>query len=342
MFYVSNVKHTFAIHGLLPHHETRSDNLTRVKYHLNMNTSRIKKTGDRSLSLGTQQTHIIVNADDYCYFDCISRGILDSARNGIVTATGILANTEYFDEHIAWLQDCESLDLGVHLNLTDREPLTHVMQKRLVRWGGQFPEKYTIAKAVISGALKAEDIKAEWQAQIERCLEKKLSLRFLNSHEHIHMLPILFPVVQALAKEYGIPHIRFPTPEPLKSGGSGALIRNTLLKILGTFNRHYLTNPAVRFFGMGMSGRLNMAYLKEKLPKLKPGHVYELMCHPGYYDANEICNPRLLSYHDWEGELNTLTSPTLKELCHTYGIRLIGYKNVKLEKGQLIVVTEES
>ena len=293
------------------------------------------------MSSDIQPVYIIVNADDYCYFDCVSRGILDSARNGIVTATGIFANTAYFDEHIAWLWDCEDLDLGVHLNLTHSTPLTLGMQKKLVRWGGRFPEKYTIAKAVISGAIKAEDVKVEWQAQIERCLEKRLSIRFLNSHEHIHMLPILFPVVQALAKEYDIVHIRFPTPELSQSWNAGVLVRDTLMKMLDIFNRRYLTSPAARFFGMGQSGSLNLAYLLKKLPTLKPGHVYELMCHPGYYDANEICNPRLLNYHDWEGERKTLTSHTLKELCTSHGIRPIGYKDVKLEGGQLMVVAEE-
>jgi len=294
------------------------------------------------LSSGVQPAYLIVNADDYCYFDCVSRGILDSARNGIVTATGIFANTAYFDEHTAWLQDYEGLDLGVHLNLTDREPLTPGMQKKLVRWGSSFPDKFTLAKAVISGAIKAEDVKVEWQAQIERCLEKKLSLRFLNSHEHIHMLPILFPVIQALAKEYGIQHVRFPTSELLQSWVIGALTRDTLMKMLGMFNSRYLTSPAVLFLGMGKSGRLNLAYLKQKLPKLKPGRVYELMCHPGHYDANEVCNPRLLNYHDWEGELNTLTSPNLKELCRKHNIRIIGYKDVKLQEGQLMVVTKEN
>ena len=35
---------------------------------------------------------LIVNADDYGYFDCVSKGILESASRGIVTATGVFAN----------------------------------------------------------------------------------------------------------------------------------------------------------------------------------------------------------------------------------------------------------
>ena len=57
---------------------------------------------------------LIVNADDYGYFRCISKGILKSATHGVVTATGVFANTIHFGEHAAWLRDCDALDTGVH------------------------------------------------------------------------------------------------------------------------------------------------------------------------------------------------------------------------------------
>jgi hypothetical protein len=290
------------------------------------------------VNLDSQPAYLIVNADDYGYFNCVSRGILESARNGIVTATGLFANIEHFDKHVSWLSDCQSLDLGVHLNLTERAPLTLGLQKKLVRWGGRFPDKYTVAKAVMSGFLKADYVMAEWRAQIERCLDKGLTLRFLNSHEHIHMLPVLFPVIQALAKEYDIVHVRFPKSDLFHCWSISPFVRNMLIKMLSLINRRYLTSDAAHFIGLGQSGRLSLAYLQNRLPRLKPGYVYELMCHPGYFDADEISDLRLLSYHDWESEFNVLNSKTVKDLCHSHGIRLVGYKDVQLVKGQLRVM----
>ena len=104
---------------------------------------------------------LIVNADDYGYFDCVSRGILASNEHGIVTATGIFANSPHFDRHIEWLGDDKALDLGVHLNLTDQTPLTPDMRSRLTSWSGRFPDKYRIAKAVLSGVVSAEIVKRE-------------------------------------------------------------------------------------------------------------------------------------------------------------------------------------
>jgi predicted glycoside hydrolase/deacetylase ChbG (UPF0249 family) len=284
--------------------------------------------------------YLIVNADDYGYFDCVSRGILESARQGIVTATGIFATSINFKEHAGWLADVDSLDTGVHLNLTDQVPLTAAMVKKLSRWAGRFPDKYSVAKGVLSGAISARDVKLEWQAQIERCLEQGLNIEFLNSHEHIHMLPPLFTVVQELATEYGIPHVRFPASELFQELAIGAVIRDVAMKVAGLYNRHRRREPAARFLGMGSSGKLSMKYLQQCLPKLKPGSVYELMCHPGFADNSEISDPRLLQYHDWNGELETLTNPEVKDILDSCGIRLIGYRHLEIQGTRLTVRNE--
>ena len=170
------------------------------------------KPGVRSaMTPATEGACLIVNADDYGYFRCVSKGILQAATHGIVTATGVFATAPQFAEHAAWLRDCEALDVGVHLNLTDGNPLTNDMRKALARWSGRFPAKFSVAMAIVSGAIGIDDVRLEWRAQIERCLEAGLRVSFLNSHEHLHMLPALFPVASALAGEYGIAHVRFPT-----------------------------------------------------------------------------------------------------------------------------------
>ena len=214
-------------------------------------------------SAGTQPACLIVNADDYGYYDCVSRGILHSARHGLVTATGILATGKRFDAHITWLKDHDDLDLGLHLNLTDQEPLTKDMRNRLSRWQGRFPPKFAVAMAVMSGALPVPDVKLEWRAQIERCLDKGLTIRFINSHEHIHMLPPLFRLVTELAQEYGIVHVRLPTSDWFRNWKPGALIRDTLMKGLAVLNRGHLNHPAPAFLGMAESGRLSLGCLAD-------------------------------------------------------------------------------
>jgi len=288
------------------------------------------------MSSGSQPACLIVNADDYGYYDCVSRGILHSARCGIVTATGILATGNRFDEHITWLADHADLDLGLHLNLTEQEPLTQDMRIRLVRWRGRFPPKFAVAIAVMSGFLPAPIVKLEWRAQVERCLDKGLTIRFINSHEHIHMLPPLFHLAEELAQEYGIAHVRLPTSDWFRNWKPGALIRDSLMKVLAALNNGHLSHPAPAFLGMTESGHLSLTALQNLLPRLQPGGVYELMCHPGFRIDAEIDNPKLFAYHDWEGELVALTSPEARTLLESHGIRLIRYRDLERRDGRLV------
>ncbi len=282
-------------------------------------------------------SYLIVNADDYGYFDCVSKGILESVGKGIVTSTGVFANSNNLDQQLSWLRKEDSVDVGVHLNLTSGRPLTDVMAASLSKWGSEFPGKFSMAVAIMSGKIALSDVQTELRAQVRRCLEGGLVLRFLNSHEHIHMLPPLFPLIQELAAEFDIDHIRFSTPEMFHKLGPAAILRDSIMKVLEWINREKLTVPAANFLGMGESGKLSLAYLKRRLPNLKPGQVYELMCHPGRYDVNEVGDMRLLSYHAWEKELELLTSREVKDLCLTYRVELIGYRDLLVNEDRVLV-----
>jgi len=279
---------------------------------------------------------LIVNADDYGYFRGVSRGIIESATHGIVTATGVFANAERFDEDVPALRDCPALDAGVHLNLTDGRPLTPDMRARLGRWNGRFPGKFVIVRAVMLGAIRVRDVQAEWRAQIERCLDTGLKLQFLNSHEHIHMLPVLFRLVQAFADEYRIPHVRFATADLARSRGAGTLLRGAIVGTVAAFCRRQLARPAARFLGLEASGRLRIDDLDALTAGLQPGGVYELMCHPGRLSRSEVSDPRLLDYHDWEGELATLTDPRARDLLEQRGIRSVGYRDIEVRDNRLV------
>src|SRR5436190_158086 len=286
---------------------------------------------------GGEHPCLIVNADDYGYFFSVSKGILRSATHGVVTATGVFANMAHFGEQAAWLRDCDALDAGVHLNLTAGTPLTSDLQKGLGRWSGRFAPKFAMAKAILAGSIKVDAVEIEWRAQIERCLEHGLKLSFLNSHEHMHMLPSLFAVAKALASDYDIQHIRFPTSRLAWSSSPESLFRGAVIMALGAVDRRHKDSTTANFLGLETSGRLNMQYLQETLPQLRAGEVYELMCHPGDFDPQEVGDPRLLRYHDWQGELRTLTSPALRELLDHYGVRIIGFRHLTVSSDRLAV-----
>lgn len=269
--------------------------------------------------------HLIINADDYGYFPCISRGILEAASSGALTATGILANSADLPAQLERLAAVEGLDWGVHLNLTFKQPLTAPIAEKLSPWNGCFPSVYAMSLMILTGKISIQDIRLEWCAQIEACRRKKLL--FLNSHEHIHMLPVLFPLALELAQEYGIPYVRLTRTEWLAPFGLSALIRNTLMQSMQTINQFRFRVKTPIFLGLHRSGKLDYEYLETIFSKLKPGESYELMCHPGQFDPNDISDPKLMSYHHWEEELALLLNPKVHALYEKFGIRLSHYQN---------------
>jgi predicted glycoside hydrolase/deacetylase ChbG (UPF0249 family) len=271
---------------------------------------------------------VIVNADDYGYFAGVTRGILDAARDGIVNATGVLATSPYFAEHVPWLAARPDLDAGVHLNLTAGRPLTAVMAAALARWGGGFPGKYAMALAVATGRIPVTVVEAEWRAQIQRCVDAGLRLYFLNSHEHLHILPSLARLTRRLAETFDVPFVRAPRPEWRGGVTPGGVVRNVILHGCAWANGAVQGPSLPTFLGMARSGRIDLPYLRRTFAILRPGEVYELMCHPGYHDAGEVADPRLLDYHRWEQELNALSGEPIRDLLRELRVAPIRYRDL--------------
>jgi hypothetical protein len=273
---------------------------------------------------------LIVNADDFGYSEGVSRGILEAARQGIVTATGILANSPFFDGHVRELLAVERVDAGVHLDLTAGRPLTARLESALAgAKAGNPPDKFRMALSVLAGRIDPGSIEEEWDAQIRRCLSAGVPVRFLNSHEHLHMLPPLLRIARRLALRHGIPHVRRSVPEGFGFPGAGALARDAALRILSRLDREGERADPPILLGVSRSGKLDIGYLRKRLATLRRGRVYELMCHPGRVAAGEEIAPRLRAYHDWEGELEALSGAEREGLFGSLGIRRIGYRDLE-------------
>jgi len=192
-----------------------------------------------------------------------------------------------------------------------------------------FPGKFQMATAILKRKIPHAVVEEEWRAQIMRCVEGGIQPLFLNSHEHLHMLPGLFTIAVKLADEFGIQHIRHSSPEWEATRDISEWVRNVILGSTSVMTpnrfRHY---KAIRFIGSSRSGKLTMEYFRRKLPQLKPGHVHELMCHPGHFDSLEIRDPALLSYHAWEQELAALRSSEFRALCKSCNVQLIRFRDL--------------
>ena len=267
-------------------------------------------------------TRLIVNADDFGYFDGVCRGILEAARCGAVTATGVMANGPALGRWVNELRGMPGVSAGVHLNATLGRPLTPEMSCHLT--GGVFPAKGRLASAILLGRLPHELLLREWRAQIRRCLDLGLRVEFVNSHEHVHVLPGLASRVFALAEEFSIRQVRPPAPEFLPRVTPASVLRSLVMgaaRALTPDNRP--ESPAL--IGVNPSGHLDLGYCQWRFARLTAGRAYELMFHPGRVDPLAVGDPRLRAYHDWEGELALLTGGAFRDLLRSHGVELVSF-----------------
>jgi predicted glycoside hydrolase/deacetylase ChbG (UPF0249 family) len=68
-------------------------------------------------------------------------------------------------------------------------------------------------------------------------------------------------------------------------------------------------------------------YLFEQVVESLPEGTWELVCHPGYNDA-ELGNVRTRLRDSREVELKLLTSPTTREILNRNHVQLISYRDL--------------
>jgi len=277
---------------------------------------------------------LIVNADDFGISERVNDGIVLAHRAGIVTATSLMAVGRAFKPAVSWCRAIPSLDVGVHLTLVAERPLL-TDKSSLAGPGGRFPgSTRALFLKFLNGEIRLADVRAEWRAQIERVLDHGIAVTHLDSHQHVHMLPGLADLCLQLASRYHVPFVRVPV-EPFRVGGLLGL--HGISRIMGSLALRVFWAAArlagarkakcrpPRFVGFQEGGRLDYPRLRRLLAVLRPGRVYELMCHPGFTPEEE--DVRRWGYRH-EEELQALMHPVIKAEIAARGIQLCSFKNL--------------
>ena len=287
--------------------------------------------------------NLIVNADDLGWTQGVNRGIAEAHRNGIVTSTSLLANGCAFEEGVQSALQSPRLGVGVHLNLSDGKPLAPARQvKSLLDENGNFsggPE--TLLFRLTAKSLDAREVELEWNAQIEKVRAAGIRPTHLDGHKHVQMLPGLFAVALRLAKKHGIEAVRVSHEASslraaLNSGGEllGLMLKQGVqargLKLLARDARKMAERAGIvaadYFCGIAQTGVLTKKGIQRMLASLPEGTT-ELMCHPGYADA-ELEKSATRLQKSRQTELEILTDKEIRKSIAVLGIRLINYGEI--------------
>jgi predicted glycoside hydrolase/deacetylase ChbG (UPF0249 family) len=254
---------------------------------------------------------LVVNADDFGFTRDVNAGIVEAHRNGILTATTLMANGDAFDDAVRLAKETPSLDIGCHLVLVGAPgfPLT-------------IPQ---LVRAVALGRIRIYD---ELMKQVRRIVDAGLSPTHLDTHKHTHLLPPVLEAVARISEEFRIPWVRRPFDFPLQPGGVGW--KNRLMRLMsGRFGsalaRHHCRSTDW-FAGFRLTGRYRSGDLAE-LIRVLPEGVTEFMCHPGRC-GDELRSARTRLKKSREEELRALTAPEVRVALAEAGVTLATFRDL--------------
>jgi predicted glycoside hydrolase/deacetylase ChbG (UPF0249 family) len=268
-----------------------------------------------SLGVLAQQVppRLIVRGDDMGYSHSGNEAILKCSKEGIQTSVEIIVPSPWFPEAVRMLAENPSIDVGIHLALSSEwsnvkwRPVSDAISIR--DEDGYFfpmiwPNKSYPGQALNENRWTLPDIEKEFRAQIELALRKLPRISHVSSHMGCtDMNDSVRLLTTRLAKEY---HIDIDLQE------SGV---------------EYVSYEGLRKTSAGkIAGFLKM------LDKLKPGHTYLFVDHPGIDNA-ELRAIHHIGYEDVatdrQGVTDTWTHPSVKKRIHERNIQLISYSDLR-------------
>lgn len=289
-------------------------------------------------SAANRAKRLIVNADDFGLTAGVNRAIIEGHTRGAITSATLMANMPAFDAAVRLAQDHPSLGVGLHINITQGRPVAEASRVgSLINDRGEFwGTSGAILKRMLAGRLKIEDVVIELRAQIEKALKTGLRLTHVDSHKHTHALPQICEAIISTIKEYGINAVRAPRErwrfdrgaesfEVIKQS-AGAFGISQLCRVSDARLKKSNVRTPDFFFGVARTGFWTKQWLIDLIERL-PAGASELMCHPGYEDA-ELDGVKTRLRASRTNELRLLTDPDVVAKLKENGVELINFSSL--------------
>lgn len=243
-------------------------------------------------------------ADDLGLHKSVNDGIIFLLKEKRIAGASLMANGEAFNDAVSQCSAASLTNIGVHLVLVDEESLSGI---KLPRNHRIFFIKY------ILGMIRPSDIEREFRAQLNKVRDAGIRPEFINSHQHLHLLPGIMEIVIRLAGEYNIPYLRIVNePISFKNGKIFRQIQLIFLNFLSGLARRKIEKAGLRyneyFVGFINAGDLAGEDIEQaqELSARYPDKIIELGSHPGF-ENDELRNKyKHWGGYNWQKELEIL------------------------------------
>jgi hopanoid biosynthesis associated protein HpnK len=276
---------------------------------------------------------VVINADDFGRSMAINAAVMRAHREGVLTSASLMVTGDTWEEAEGLAHATPTLAVGLHLVVVNgRAVLPHKAIPHLVDESGRFPHDPLRAGLYygFSHAARAE-LARELTAQFERFAATGLPLSHVDGHMHLHVHPTVFNLLLPLAEACGARGVRLPRDElglALRYDRRQAVAKTAWAVALGSVCRwchsrlrgRRLAVPR-RVYGVMQSGQMQEAYVVEALRHLREPTA-EFYFHPSTSPQREALGPN-------PGDLDTLLSPTVRQVIVERGLRLATYSTLE-------------
>ncbi len=265
---------------------------------------------------------LVVNADDYGLTEGVSRAILEAHRRGIVTSTSVLALGPAFARSAAWLADAPDLGRGAHLAAVGEDPplLSAREVPTLVDRRGRLWSSWRVflPRAAL-GRIDPDDLRREFAAQLDALAGAGIRADHLDTHQNLHLWPMVADVLVALGEARGIRTVR--VTRSAEHGPVGRTVARLATRLEARLADRGWTWPQAST-GLDEAGQLDLGGMVAALGRLAASGAAtaELATHPG--GPADPDRERYRWGYQWEDEYEALRSATVRTAVDELGFRL--------------------
>jgi hopanoid biosynthesis associated protein HpnK len=289
--------------------------------------------------------YLLLNADDFGMTARVNAAVLRAHREGVLTSASLMVAEEGWQEAVEIARHEPRLGVGLHVVATvDRSALPARDIPHIVNRQGRFlPDPLRAGLLYAFSKTARAELQREMEAQFARFAQTGLPWSHADSHQHIHMHPVVLNLFLDLCDRYGVHRIRVPRESlraHLRAGGDRFTINTVPALVLNILARRAVRLLHARrtlggkpiFFcdqvcGTFQSGNMHAAYVRRLLDSL-PGTASEVYFHPGTAYARALPADRQ-TQEVRDVELHALLDPGVRAIIEARGFCIGRYEEIE-------------
>jgi predicted glycoside hydrolase/deacetylase ChbG (UPF0249 family) len=283
---------------------------------------------------------VIVNADDLGLTPGVTKGIVETMTEGIVSSTTLMVNMPSAPEAVK-LALQHRLPVGVHLNLTTGRPVSRPVDvPSLIGPDGSFHSHGEFTRRLVRLQVSLREMDREFSAQIEAARRMGIEPTHMDTHHHLHLWLPVARVLIRVGRRCGIRKTRSTRTTDIavpmaRIPGVRAWAKRYYKTFAAAVLRRWFLLPTWRFEASAFRAKegstpgsvfAEWQRLVAHLASARPDQVVEVSCHPGYADDELRSYARYVERR--QEEISVLTSQRIKAVLAQAGIELVSFRDL--------------